>query len=327
MENKQDLKLLRPRSMAAVVSDGYRLYMSTFRSLFRSSWPVAIVYAVMFALFMGNIVNIVIPMQVTIQRSGQPALPPTFYFSVAAVMLYVLAVPLLAAQAVSIFREHSAAGDVSRPRNWYGRLCLNSFLRLLVTALWMLLLGVVTGLLFMSVGTAILSLGVVGSLWKSVASLVLMAILVLVVTALCVPLLYTVMRALLSAGKVRLGPPVAGYGTGMRHWGLLFATVLVVCIFTGLLTLVCELPAVIMGGANILAYVGLANGDPLGMPENIVPLTYCVFVMAGFIQAYVHLSMLYPLYYAYGSVEQQEAERKSFTPGLHAGESAVKSSR
>ena len=310
MENKQDLLLLRPRSLAAVVSDGYRLYMSTFRSLFRSSWPVAIVYALCFALFMGNVVNIVIPMQMTIQSAGQPALPPSFYLSVGAAVPYLLAVPLLAAQAVGIFREHSATGDVGRPKRWYGRLCPGAFLRLLVAGVWLFLLGVVIGLFFSFTATAILSLGIVGSLWKSVASLVLLAILVLLAVALCIPLYYTVMRALLSEGKVRLGPPVAGYGRGLRHRGLLFATVQVVYIFTGHLTQVCELPAVIMAGANALAYVGLANGDPLGMPESIVPLTYCVFFIAGFIQAYVHLSMLYPVYYAYGSIEQQEAERR-----------------
>lgn len=311
MENKQDLKLLRPRSMAAVVSDGYRLYMSTFRSLFRSSWPVAIVYAFTFALFMGNIVNIVIPMQVTIQSAGQAALPPAFFLSVGAVLLYVFAVPLLAAQAVSIFREHSTTGDVSRPKHWFGRLCLNPFLRLLVVGVWMILLSVVIHLFFTFLVAALLSLGIVGSLWRSVASMGLLAILLFIVIALCIPLYYTVTRVVLAEGKVRFGPPVVGYGRGMRHWGLLFATVLVVYIFTGLLTLVCELPAVIMAGANALAYVGLAKGDPLGLPEGIVPLTYCVFFVAGFIQAYVHLSMLYPIYYAYGSIEQQEAERKS----------------
>ena len=118
------------------------------------------------------------------------------------------------------------------------------------------------------------------------------------------------MRALLIDGKIQIAPPVRGYGRGLRHWGLLFATVFVVCLFTGLLTLVCELPAVIMATANTMAYVGLATGDPLGMPENMVPLTYVVFFVAGFIQAYVHLSTLYPIYYAYGSIEQQEAERQ-----------------
>lgn len=310
MDNKTELKLLRPRSLAAVISDGYRLFMGTFRSLFRSSWPVAIVYAIAFALFMGDLVNNVIPMQISLASSGMTTMPPTIFFSSILVLIYMLAVYLLAAQAVRAFREHKATDDITRPAKWYGRLCLKCFLRLLVVGLWMFLLGIVINIFFAAVVMGILSLGVVGSIGKSIASLVLLLILVALVIALIIPLYYTIMRALLIDGKIQIAPPVRGYGRGLRHWGLLFATVFVVCLFTGLLTLVCELPAVIMATANTMAYVGLATGDPLGMPENMVPLTYVVFFVAGFIQAYVHLSTLYPIYYAYGSIEQQEAERQ-----------------
>ena len=310
MDNKTELKLLRPRSLAAVISDGYRLYMGTFRSLFRSSWPVAIVYAIAFALFMGDLVNNVIPMQISLASSGMTTMPPTIIFSSVLVLIYMLAVYLLAAQAVRAFREHKATDDITRPAKWYGRLCLKCFLRLLIVGLWMFLLGIVINIFFVAVVMGILSLGVVGSIGKSIASLVLLLILVALVIALIIPLYYTIMRALLIDGKIQIAPPVRGYSRGLRHWGLLFATVFVVCLFTGLLTLVCELPAVIMATANTMAYVGLATGDPLGMPENMVPLTYVVFFVAGFIQAYVHLSTLYPIYYAYGSIEQQEAERQ-----------------
>jgi len=309
MENKTELKLLHPRSLAAVISDGYRLYMSTFRSLFRSSWAVAIVFAIAFAAMMGNMVNNIIPMQVAIQSGA--TLPPSLWYSAFTYLFYMLALALLAAQAVRAFREHKATGDITRPEKWYGRLCLNPFLRVLVVFVWLTLMGIIISIVFGVVVAGILSLGIVGSIGKSIASLALLLVLVIIVCALCIPLYYTVMRALLADGKIQLAPPVRGYSRGLRHWGLLFATVFVVYIFTGLLTLVCELPAVIMAAANMMAYVGLATGDPLGMPENMVPLTYIVFFLAGFIQAYVHLSSLYPIYYAYGSIEQQEAERNA----------------
>lgn len=311
MENKKDFLLLRPRSLAAVISDGYRLFMSTFRTLFRSSWPVALVYALAFALMMGDLVNNVIPLQVSLQSMGAPVPPLAMATYLATLLFFILAALLLAAQAVQVFREHAATGDVSRPQHWWGRLCLKPFLRLLVAEGWMLLLGIAIDAVFVGITMGILALGVVGSIGKSIASMVLLFVLLCVIAAFCVPFFYTVMRALLKSGKVQLAPPVQGYGLGLRHWGLLFATIFVVCLFTGILSLVCELPAVIMAAANTMAYVGLAQGDPLGMPENMVPLTYAVFFIAGFIQAYVHLSTLFPFYYAYGSIEQQEAERKT----------------
>ena len=310
MENKNELLLLRPRSLSAVVSDGYRLYMGTFRTLFRSSWGVAVVYALAFALFMGNVVNNVIPLCVATYSPSSLHHQPSAFFLHPFTLLYILAVLFLAAQAVRVLREHSATGGVSRPQHWYGRLCLKDFLRVLVVGLWAFVLAVVIDVVLVGIAYAALSLGIVGNLWKSVAFAVLILVLMLAIAAICLPFHYTFMRALIGGeGKVQLAPPVKGYAKGLRHWGLLFATTLVVSIFTGLLTLVCELPAVIMATANTMAYVGLAQGDPLGMPENMVPLTYVVFFIAGFIQAYVHLSTLYPLYYAYGSIEQQEAER------------------
>lgn len=322
MEKETELTLLHPRSMAAVISDGYRLYMSSFKKLFRSSWPVAIIYALAFALMMGHLVNDVVPMQTIMKAFGpqavmaDPAFAATSLRSVPTTLFFFLAALLLAAQAFHAFDEHRHTDAISRPQHWYGRLCLRSFVRLLPVVLWMALLAVIISVAFTAVVMGIMALGVIGNIWKSIASFCLLALLAIAVMALLVPLTYTAMRALLGTsvgGKEEKAmpwwPPVKGYGRGLRHWGLLFATLFVVYIFTELLTLVCELPAVIIAVANTEAYAGLALGDPLGMPDYIKPMTYCVFMLAGFIQAYVHLSTLFPFYYAYGSIEQQEAER------------------
>ena len=309
MEKKTDLQLLRPRSLAAVITDGYRLYMGTFRTLFRSSWLVALVFALAFALFMGNLVNNFIPLQVTLRTTGMPIPPSAVVYYFATMLFYLLGAALLAAHAVRLFREHSRTGEVSRPEHWWGRLCLKPFLHLVVVGVWMMLVGVIIDVVFALAIIAILSLGVVGSIGKSIASIVFLSILALIILSFCIPFYYTVMRTLVADEKIRFTPPFRGYALGLRHWGLLVATLIVVVLFTSLLSLVCELPAVIMIMANTMAYVGLAQGDPLGMPENMVPLAYAVFFVAGFIQAYVHLSALFPFYYAYGAIEEMKNMR------------------
>lgn len=325
MEKETELKLLHPRSMAAVIRDGYRLYMSSFKKLFHSSWIVAIVYAIAFALMMGNLVNNVVPIQASVKLFGpnivadNPEVASTSLLTICTMLFFALAAILLAAQGFRAFNEHKETETISRPKHWYGRFCLRQFVKMLPVAFWMAVLSVIVYALFAAVVYAIFSLGVVGNIWKSIASICLLGLLAIIVVALLVPLAYTVMRALLGTASATsakgensplLLPPVKGYASGMRHWGLLFATIFVVYIFTELLTLICELPAVIMAVANTEAYTGLALGDPLGMPDNIVPLTYAIFILAGFIQAYVHLSTLFPMYYAYGSIEQQNIERQ-----------------
>ena len=97
---------------------------------------------------------------------------------------------------------------------------------------------------------------------------------------------------------------------GLRHFGLLFATLIVTAIITLLLTFFCELPGFIIGIANVKAYTGVAMGDNLGMPDYLPTLTFIAFTITGFIQGYMHLSTIFPFYYAYGSIEAQEQERK-----------------
>ena len=64
-----------------------------------------------------------------------------------------------------------------------------------------------------------------------------------------------------------------------------------------LLTVIFQLPAVIMAIADIEAQKGLAAGDAVDIPENMWLLNFATFSICGFIQAYIHLATLYPLYY------------------------------
>lgn len=225
MEKNNDLLLLRPRSIAAVVRDGYRLYMGNFRQLFRASWPMALLYALAFAWLMSNMVYYIIPLHVV-------GLWHAISFAA-----FCLSALLLASYALAACREHKQSGSISRPKHWWGT-------------------------------------------WPPLSALVWII------------------------KSVRWGFTV------VRHWGMLFATLLVTAIITLLLTFFCELPGVIIGTANVKAYAGMFMGDELGMPDYLPTLTFVAFTIAGFIQAYVHLATIFPFYYAYGSIEQQRQERK-----------------
>ena len=58
--------------------------------------------------------------------------------------------------------------------------------------------------------------------------------------------------------------------------------------------------------------MGFISGDPLGMPSYIGWLASVVFLLIGFIQAYVMLSFLFPIYYMYGAIDAHEIKRKEF---------------
>ena len=69
---------------------------------------------------------------------------------------------------------------------------------------------------------------------------------------------------------------------------------------------------IIMIAANWQDQIGVLSGDPSGMPDNVRWLTLVVFLIAGFLQAYVWLSVIGPLYMMRGAMIQHEKDRQNF---------------
>jgi len=242
MKTKEDLVFQKTRSIAAIVNDAYQLYTENFKRLFRASWPIAIIYALTFALATFLLIHDVLPITVVVSHVTSvnwTAVLTACWQATAAIFLFILAALLLASTAFWACRTHKATGDIKRPAHWWGQ--------------W-------PGLWYIKM------------LWKSF---------------------------------------IFFFHPGFRHFGVLFTTAFITMLFTVVLTLFCELPAIIIGIANIKAYTGEAAGDPLGMPDYLGTLTFIAFTIAGFIQAYVHLITVFPFYYAYGSIDTLEKEKKS----------------
>ena len=240
MGNTTDLALLRKRSMASIISDAYRLYMDNFKKLFRASWPLAIIYAAVFALTTNLFIRDVLTAVTTISDWSMvdwSAFLSHCWMAIGSMLLFVIAALLLASTAFWACRCHKQTGAIERSLHWWG--------------VW-------------------------PSLWYP--------------------------KTLGKSIKWFFKP-------GFRYWGMFFATWLITMFITTAITLFCELPAVIIGIANVKAYTGAAMGDPLGMPDYLPLMTFIAFFVAGFVQAYVHLSSIFPFYYAFGMAKTIETER------------------
>lgn len=312
MEITDKLLLQKTRSIPAVISDGYRLYTGNFKRLFRASWIVALIYALCFAFMMNTLINDVLAIIVLTTTYGTQVLTfkeytPDFIKAGISVLLFVVAMLALASYAFGASANHQNTGQINRPVHWWGTFHVKPFQRLLVASGWMMLILLVVAAGFGGIIYGVMSAGIVDSLWKSIATIVLLIILISMAGAALLPLAYPIVRFVVN-GNFTWRPPFSGYSTGLRHWNLLFVTLIVTAIITSLLTLICELPAFVIGTANAKAYAGSAMGDPLGLPENMELIAFAAFFIAGFVQAYVHLYSIFPLYYAYGSIEQQQKE-------------------
>ena len=98
----------------------------------------------------------------------------------------------------------------------------------------------------------------------------------------------------------------------LRHTGMILI-VGIVCLFTvSILIMLTSLPMVIMMAANWQNQIGVLTGDPSGMPDYVRWLTLAVFLIAGFLQTYVWLSVIGPFYMMRGAMIQNENERQKF---------------
>ena len=98
----------------------------------------------------------------------------------------------------------------------------------------------------------------------------------------------------------------------MRYLGMVML-IWIVCLFVvSILVMFTCLPTIIMMAANWESQIGMLNGDPSGMPEYVRWMTIIVFLLAGFIQAYVWLTILGPTYLMRGSIAQRDKEKKEF---------------
>ena len=112
-------------------------------------------------------------------------------------------------------------------------------------------------------------------------------------------------QMLYSAGKT----PIMAW---LTHFGAVLL-ITIVCLFAiSILTMLTSLPGIILMAANWQSQMGVINGDPIGMPDYVYWLSLAVFLLAGFIQAYVWLIMLFPFHLLKASLACKEEDMKKF---------------
>lgn len=124
-------------------------------------------------------------------------------------------------------------------------------------------------------------------------------------------LLWLANKALHKRGFLEKTPKV-GVKAWMSHLGMLLLVIIVCLVIVSIITLLTSLPSVIMMAANWESQMGVINGDPVGMPGYVVWLSIGAFLIAGFLRAYVWMTVICPLYLTKASIAVQEEERQEF---------------
>ena len=286
MEKDQDDILMKDRSGRACISAGYRLYMSNFKRIFRYSWVAAIIFALVVS-FSGTMMIL------------RPKL------AIFSALLMIIVEALFFSYGFAVLKQHQQTGAINYTPRWFN-LDVHIFVRTLKAWINLIIIYLVTA--GVVVGVATLAFKYL-SPYTALGLICLMGLLAVVFL---LPLAYTNTRYVLTDDVGYWKDLSERYGVGFRRWGFIFLVVFVTSMIISVSSLLTSLPAVILTIANQAATIGHLTGDPLGMPTYIGWLAAVVFLLIGFIQAYVMLSFLFPIYYMYGAIDAHESGRKEF---------------
>lgn len=310
MEKKNDLSVGHNRSIRACISDGYQLYVGNFYRIFRASWLAALLYAVVCGGATSYIIS-VYPRLLVVNAMGAEAVTAqavwvvsTLIAMAVSMLLVLLVTAILFSYGVSLLSEHQATAGISKAPRWFGRFDGRALLRTLMALGWELLILVVVGVVLSAV--AVVSQRFLGHY----AGIALETIFAVAFIVMLLPLTYTLLAYLFTQKLSFASALKATYGYGMRRIGAIFMVGLVVGLVSLLLSAIIELPANILYLANMQSQAGLLQADPSGMPEYMNWMNLLVFTLAGFIQAYVQLSCLFPLYYLYHKLKWDNEQNK-----------------
>lgn len=305
MEKNNEEHLLKIRSARAIVLTGFRLYLGNFRRILRFTWLPALLCALVSALYTNAIISAMPQLLAGIQQAAQgsatPMLTQGLLLTGISLLLDILLL-LLLSYAFSLLSRHRSEGAIPYPARWISTPDWRMLMRTIGIALiWMVAISIaiVIPTVVIGVGLSLQSLTMMGT-----------GLLLLLATAcLLLPLVYPSMRYLSTRDTRLFDILFKGYRQGLRYWSTIFVIVFIIILIALVILTVITLPAIVLFIANMQAQAGILMGDPLGMPSYMGWLAFLVFTLSGFIEAYVILSLLFPLYYMAGTIEQHEIQR------------------
>ncbi len=306
---------MKSRSASACIIEGYRLYTGNFKTIFRSSWLAALLFAAAYsALTTVAVVNLP-HLQMEALLYGNDVGPAEFPWVLAVIPLLAIVCILLGIGVCSCglaqLYNYSTHGSFSAPEKWwkpnvgdYWRTLKGSVLCVVLAAVAFCVLESVVWFPLKASATTDGS----GSITLKIALATMGALSALAALPLCLAFF----RYVAPDAKGFWAQLQKSYAMGIRHFGFIFIVALASLLVVSITWFVMALPSVIMGVATFKAYLGELYGDPLGLPSYIIYIATVVFLLAGFILAFILLSTMFTGCFMHGSIETHEAERRQF---------------
>lgn len=281
-------ELMKSRSYGALLAAAFKMLTVNFKHIIKHQWPYAAAYALVTAYAAIRLIN---------DLRADVTEPSVHWIEVGVIMLLIFA-----ADTTFMGRAAMLVNGMNIKTSMLRSLWLNLFIAVLKALVLVIITAVMIAVTRLTDADAFI---VSFSGYPVAAALAVWLVAVMAV----IPYIYSAPKYMVETGAKVRGLIISGYGTGAKHWGYIFITMLLLCIVTGAVVLLISLPILILIFALGIAVAGVAMGDDLGLPSYFYPMMYAVGVVTFFIISMINLYRMFVVYYLYGSIETRTKEK------------------
>lgn len=306
MDEQEKNQILKPRSAAACIREGFKLIANHPVTLLTATWPCILLTAVATLLYFESTVSLM-------KKIFSEGVTDTWsLLSVSlSVLLLIVTIYFLIARVMLVLkylRDNGTLARIKAFKQW------RPTIGIAFNMLPFVLIEILVSALFSGVGVMTVRWAMTQQ--NMTLRLTVMALLMfvgLLVLIALLPLLQTFYSYTMDGGHF-LQTLRTTYRKGLRHIGKLFATnVLAVVLISVLISLVI-LPLEVLAMANTQSIMGVVVlGDESGMPGYMGWLSGIAIVVCTSLAIYCYLAFFTTNLYVYGSIESIEAGRNKYT--------------
>lgn len=289
MKVLEQIQLYKNRSYTACIAEAHRTFYTLLKVIFQKTWLYAIASALSVALYAYY--------HIDISTNDYEGEVPCGFF--ASIIILITATIVLFARIMSLLDGKTMRFNLIRS----GKISV-----IYIVLLFTYLFGM--GFIYYKVSNGTMMINNIDSTEKFFA---LSISLFLILNIIAIPVNYIYVKYFMEPENRLHKIFFKSYFVGLRHFGILFITWMIVSIIIVSCCILASMPAIIILLAKGLSAFGENFiGDPSGLPAYFNILTFATFTFTSFICIYIYIFALLVYYFIYGSIEAREKGREDF---------------
>ncbi|MGN1376231.1 MAG: hypothetical protein ACI4V5_06730 [Prevotella sp.] len=289
MKELEQIQLYKNRSYTACIAEAHKIFFTNLKTIIQKTWLYAIATAFAVALYAYFHIDIS-----TNDYGGQMAWG---YF--ASIIILLTAIIVLLARIMYLANGKTMKYNIIRS------------VKASIIYIVVLLINIIgTGFIYYKVSGGTMMIDNIDSTEKVFA---LSIGLFIILNIIMLPITYISVKYFMEPESKLHRIFFKSYIVGIRHWGLLFITWMIISIIITSCCILASMPAIVILIAKGLSAFGENFiGDLSGLPAYFDILTFATFTFTSFICIYINVFAFLVYYLIYGSIEAREKGREDF---------------